>query len=214
MLKQYRCMNVPDCVAGEAGFVSVVSGLPRSGTSMMMRALGCAGMPLLTDNVRQGDGRNPHGYFEWEAVKSKDSYLTWMDQARGHAVKLVSRFLMHLPATHGYRVVFMHRDIEAVIRSQRDMAAHHSGNIWGEGEGEALARLYHDHVAKVVAWVRSRPNMQLLELDYQQVLEAPQAEFAKVAQFLSLVPLAVDAMVQTVDKRLDHHIATPVPAHV
>ncbi|MBW8353552.1 MULTISPECIES: sulfotransferase family protein [Pseudomonas] len=214
MLKQYECMNVPDCVAGDGGFVSVVSGLPRSGTSMMMRALASAGLAPLTDNLRQGDERNPHGYFEWEAVKSRDGYLGWMDQARGRAVKLVSRFLQHLPATHGYRVLFMHRDIDAVIRSQRDMAEHHSGQVWGGQEVEELARLYREHVAQVLAWVRSRPNMQLLELDYQRVLQDPDGEFTRVAAFLSPLSLAVQSMAATVDRGLNHQAAMEAASHV
>ncbi len=214
MLKQYECMNVPDCVAADGGSVTVVSGLPRSGTSMMMRALASGGLAPLTDHLRQGDARNPHGYFEWEAVKTRDGYLGWMDQARGRAVKLVSRFIQYLPATHGYRVLFMHREIDAVIRSQRDMAEHHSGQAWGAREAQDLARLYREHVAEVLAWVRQRPNMQLLELDYQRVLQDPHGEFARVAAFLAPQSLALAPMVATVDRGLDHQAALETAAHV
>ncbi|WP_416773098.1 sulfotransferase domain-containing protein [Pseudomonas sp. RHF3.3-3] len=212
MLKRFGCMDVPDCVSGDGGYVTVISGLPRSGTSMMMRALLCAGMPVLTDNVRRQDDRNPHGYFEWEAVKNRDGYQAWMAQARGRAVKLVSRFLPHLPATHGYRVVFMHRQLEAVIRSQGDMARHHSGQEWNEEEGQALFRLYAEHVPNVLRWVRSRPNMRLLEVDYDQVLHDPLGSFGAVARFLAPTSLDVGAMAATVDAGLNHQ-AMEMRAH-
>lgn len=213
MLKQFGCMDVPDCVDGDEGYVTVVSGLPRSGTSMMMRALLCAGMPVLTDNVRQQDDRNPHGYFEWEAVKTRDGYQAWMDEAKGKAVKLVSRFLQHLPATHGYRVVFMHRQLDAVIRSQGDMASYHSGLAWDEQEGQALARLYAEHVPDVLRWVRSRPNMRLLEVDYDQVLRDPRKNFSAVARFLAPASLSVNAMVATVDTGLNHQVSMEARAY-
>ncbi|CRI58571.1 sulfotransferase [Pseudomonas sp. CCOS 191] len=213
MLKQFGCMDVPDCVGGDGSYVTVVSGLPRSGTSMMMRALRCGGLPVLTDNVRTQDERNPHGYFEWEAVKNRDGYQDWMDQAKGKAVKLVSRFLQHLPATHGYRVVFMHRQLEAVIRSQGDMSRHHSGQDWSEDQGQALARIYAEHVPNVLRWVRARPNMRLLEVDYDQVLRDPQATFGAVARFLAPVPLVIAPMLATVDARLNHQASASERAH-
>ena len=102
--------------------VTVVSGLPRSGTSMMMKMLEAGGMAPVTDGVRAADEDNPQGYFEFEAVKrlGKDE-PGWLNQVGGRAVKIISRLLCELPPGHSYRVLFMHRDLDEVLSSQRQM---------------------------------------------------------------------------------------------
>ena len=47
-------------------YIIVVSGLPRSGTSMMMKMLEVGRQPILTDNLREADANNPNGYYEFE----------------------------------------------------------------------------------------------------------------------------------------------------
>src|SRR5450830_1160370 len=99
MLKSIACMNVFPPASLRDDAVVIVSGLPRSGTSMLMRILAFGGIEPLTDEIRQKNTHNPHGYFEWEAVKEKHSYVNWIDDAAGKSVKVVSRFVQHLPAT-------------------------------------------------------------------------------------------------------------------
>src|SRR5919108_6386357 len=103
--------------------ITVVSGLPRSGTSMTMKMLSAGGMDLLTDGERQPDDQNPNGYFELEAVKGLDKgeNPAWLADARGKAVKIISFLLTWLPETYDYRVIFMDRDIEEILRSQSKM---------------------------------------------------------------------------------------------
>ena len=101
----------------ERDFVTVVSGAPRSGTSMMMRMLAEGGIPALTDGVRKPDSDNPHGYFEFEPVKRTKDDATWLADARGRAVKMVYELLRDLPADRSYRVVLMRRDLGEMVTS-------------------------------------------------------------------------------------------------
>src|SRR5882757_5861307 len=101
--------------------VTIVSGLPRSGTSLMMQMLQAGGMQLLTDGLRTSDEHNPRGYFEHEKVKHGRNDLSWLEQAGGKAVKVIHLLLPHLPADRNYRVIFMVRNLEEVIASQRVM---------------------------------------------------------------------------------------------
>src|SRR5205809_5271301 len=98
--------------------IVVVSGLPRSGTSLMMQLLHAGGIPALTDHIRAPDTDNPRGYFEFERVKKVKEDAAWLPDARGKVVKMVSQLLYDLPATERYRVVFMERDLEEVLASQ------------------------------------------------------------------------------------------------
>jgi len=101
--------------------ITVVSGLPRSGTSMMMQMLGAGGLAVLTDGKRGADADNPRGYYEYEAVKSLGQDASWLASAGGKAVKIVSALLIHLPDGFDYRVIFMRRPIAEVLASQRAM---------------------------------------------------------------------------------------------
>jgi hypothetical protein len=102
-------------------FITIVSGLPRSGTSMMMQMLAAGGMPALADNLRQADEDNPRGYYEFERVKEVATDSSWLDEAEGKAVKMVYRLLYDLPADRSYRVIFMIRSLDEVIASQQVM---------------------------------------------------------------------------------------------
>ena len=111
--------------------IVIVSGLPRSGTSMAMKMLAAGGMPLLTDGVRGADESNPKGYYEFEPVKDlhKQADMAWLRDARGKAVKIVSFLLTFLPETNEYKVIFMQRDLREVIASERTMLQKRSGCI-------------------------------------------------------------------------------------
>ena len=102
-------------------FVTVVSGAPRSGTSMMMRMLAVGGIAPLTDGVRVPDTDNPHGYYEYEPVKRTKADDSWLGQAAGRAVKMVHLLLRDLPADRSYRVILMRRDLTEMVTSQRRM---------------------------------------------------------------------------------------------
>ena len=181
--------------------ITIVSGLPRSGTSMMMKILAAGGLPPLTDNFRQADADNPQGYYEFERVKQlPKGDIAWLAEAQGKAVKIIAILLPHLPATYTYRVIFMRRAMPEILASQRQMLIRR-GEDPDKISAEALARLYEKHVQQVNAWISSQPHVQRIEVDYNQLLQKPRPEITRVNQFLGHT-LNLEKMVEAVDPTL------------
>ncbi len=180
--------------------VVIVSGLPRSGTSMMMRMIAAAGIPPLTDGIRGPDEDNPNGYFELEAVKQTRQDSSWLDQAPGKSVKLVHLLLKELPPTHRYRLVMMHRDLDEVLASQQKMLAR-SGRKGAVSGPEALKRVFAAQLLDVERWVASQPNFSRLDVSYNGVLKDAGTEAGRVAAFLGR-PERAGAMAAAVDAGL------------
>jgi hypothetical protein len=180
--------------------IVVVSGLPRSGTSMMMRMLAAGGVTVLEDGVRTADVSNPNGYFEFEPVKEldKDGDLTWLPGARGKAVKIISLLLTWLPETYDYRVIFMHRALDEVLASQQAMLERR-----GEVDGApARAReIYTAHLAQVERFMAARSCFRVLPVQYREAVADPAAAAARVADLVGR-PLDYAAMVEAVDGSL------------
>ena len=153
-------------------FVTIVSGLPRSGTSLMMQMLGGGGMPLLTDGVRLADEDNPRGYFEFEPVKRTKTDSAWLADARGKAVKMVYLLLRDLPPAHSYRVILMRRDLQEVVASQGAMLQR-TGKA-GAGLSEAqMAGIFAREMTAIAQWLRSQPNFTVLEVEHSACLRSP-----------------------------------------
>jgi hypothetical protein len=163
--------------------VTVVSGLPRSGTSVMMQMLSAGGLPALADGIRAPDEDNPRGYFEFERVKQIRTDKAWLDDAAGKVVKLVHLLLLELPATHRYRVVFMRRDLDEVLASQKKMLARsgRSGASLGDAQMKAI---YTQQIEQVLAKVKQSPNMTLLEISHRDLLTDPATQAARLNAFL------------------------------
>jgi Sulfotransferase domain len=178
-------------------FVTVVSGVPRSGTSMMMRMLEAGGMAVLADQLRQADPDNPQGYYEFERVKQLEKGdQAWVKGAQGQAVKVISALLEHLPATYHYRVIFMDRDLAEVLASQRKMLIRR-GEDPDRIDEAAIGQLLTTHIAHVKGWLARQPNFQLLAVDYNSMLGAPQKFVPQINQFLDdrLDPVAMAAVI-------------------
>ena len=145
--------------------VIVVSGLPRSGTSMMMKMLAEGGLPIVTDELRSADDDNPNGYFELESVRQlADGRNEWLSEAGGKAVKVISSLLEFLPAAYTYKVIFMEREIREILASQRKMLEHRS-----EAPAADDARIeeeFRKHLAAVKPWLARQPNMEMLRISY------------------------------------------------
>jgi sulfotransferase family protein len=167
----------------DRNWITIVSGLPRSGTSMMMRMVEAGGVPLLTDRLRGADEDNPHGYFELEAVKATKQDASWVEGAVGRAVKVVHLLLPELPADREYRVVMMNRDLDEVVASQATMLAR-SGRR--SAPPEVLKRVFAAQMQQVRSWMGSRRGVSALEVSYKRVLEAPLEEARRVAAFLAI----------------------------
>ena len=165
--------------------VVVVSGLPRSGTSMAMRMLEAGGLPIVTDHARQPDEDNPHGYFELDRVLALDKGgdTSWLRDARGKAVKIISALLPHLPETLNYRVVFMHRDLPEVLASQNTMLKRR-GEAGGSASDEEMTRFYEQHLRQIAALLRRRACFETLDVRYRDVLADPPGQARRLNAFL------------------------------
>ena len=214
MLKSIACMNVPLFAGAPDDTIFIVSGLPRSGTSMLMRMLAFGGIEPFTDDVRKGDSLNPHGYFEWEPIKERQRYVEWIDDAAGKSLKVVTRFLRHLPATHCYSVLFLHRDLDEVARSQSGMAKHYSDLMWQAESVIKLKDVYRRHVDDALDWINRRPNMRLHNVHYEDLLEHTQREVERICQFTSPRQLRAKEMLSAVDPALNHSSSNKRHAHV
>lgn len=174
--------------------IIVVSGLPRSGTSLMMQMLESGGIKIATDGLRAADADNPRGYYEYEAVKTIKQNSSWLPAIRGMACKMISQLLYDLPPTERYRIIFMERNIDEVMSSQETMLQRRNAV---SVEREQLKESYALHLERLHEWLRKQPAMAVLRVSYNDLLENPQRESLRVCDFLS-GPLEVTRMAQTV----------------
>jgi hypothetical protein len=180
--------------------ITIVSGLPRSGTSLMMQMLAAGGMPILSDGERSADVDNPRGYLEWERIKQLPKNPSLIGEAEGKAVKVISQLLLSLPPDYEYRIIFMQRPLPEVMASQDEMLRRR-GTFDPREDNSVVARAFQDHLSDVYAWLNCRSNLVVSRLQYHRVLREPDAAAQSVAQFLQL-PLDIDAMVRQVDQSL------------
>lgn len=180
--------------------ITIVSGLPRSGTSLMMQMLVAGGMPALSDGERQADTDNPRGYLEWERIKQLPNDPGCIAEAEGKVVKVISRLLLSLPAGHDYRVVFMQRPLPEVIASQDQMLRRRG--TYKEGVDSAvISAAFEKHLREVYAWLDSKTYAETLRIPYHEVLSQPEEIGKRLAQFLK-VDLDLNAMNACVDASL------------
>jgi hypothetical protein len=181
--------------------ITIVSGLPRSGTSLMMKMLAAGGLPVLTDGIRQADEDNPEGYYEFERVKAlpKGDHA-WLAEAQGKAVKVIAALLEYLPPGYTYRVIFMHRRMEEILASQRKMLQRR-GEDADRVSDEEMARLFQKHLQRVRAWLATQPNVAVLDVDYNRLLADPWPYAEQINRFLG-GGLDVARMVQAVNLNL------------
>ena len=180
----------------------VVSGLPRSGTSMMMQMLQAGGVPVIADDARPADADNPRGYFEDARVRTLRRDAAWLRQAGGHAVKIVSALLEALPAGPRWDVLFLTRPIAAVLASQGVMLERR-----GERDGVSdadMAGHFASHVARVRAAMTARDDVRWLDVPYDDVLTDPNGWANRVATWLG-PGLDVSAMAKAVEPSLRRH---------
>lgn len=162
----------------------IVSGLPRSGTSMMMAMLDAGGIPPLTDHVRSADEDNPKGYFEFERVKKIKSDRSWLNDTENKVVKMISMLLSDLPATnYQYKIIFMERDLDEVLASQKKMLARR-GEKGGPEDDEKMAVYFKDHLAKTKRFLNQRRDCDVLYINHREVIASPEESARQVAAFL------------------------------
>lgn len=181
--------------------VVIVSGLPRSGTSMAMKMLEAGGLSLVTDGIREADVDNPKGYFEYEKVKDLDKGgdNSWAGDLKGQTVKIISSLLEYLPDDVNYRIVFMRRDLGEITASQNKMLDHRGEE--NPSEDERMKQIYEMHLRKMKIFMRNRAGMECLEVHFKEVMERPREHAVAINKFLGN-SLDVDAMTAVVDKQL------------
>ena len=161
------------------GVVTVVTGLPRSGTSMLMKMLEAGGLPALTDHVRTADEDNPKGYYEFEQVKQIEQDTSWLESARGHVVKMVSALVRHLPAEYTYKIIFIRRAMPEILASQRKMLVHR-GEPTDVVDDAAMAEMFEKHLRVVDKWLMTQGNVQVLYVSYGDVLANPKVQASRI----------------------------------
>lgn len=182
-------------------YVTIVSGLPRSGTSMMMKMLEAGGIAPVTDKIRTADKDNPKGYYEFERVKQLDKGDTaWVKEAQGKVVKVISALLKHLPSEYEYRVIFMRRSMPEILASQRKMLIRRGENV-DSMDDEKMAALFDKHLQSVQEWIQTQPNVSVLYVHYSEMLADPLPHIERIAQFLGK-ELDAASMVEVVDPAL------------
>ncbi|MCA9078502.1 MAG: sulfotransferase family protein [Planctomycetaceae bacterium] len=178
--------------------ITIVSGLPRSGTSLMMQMLAAGGMTVMSDEARPADEHNPRGYLEDRRVKGLQRDNSWVGEADGHVLKVVSLLLYDLPQDLQYRVIFMRRDLDEVLRSQHSMLGQESKDAAPTPE---IRKHFERHLAALKDWLPKQSHIDLIEVEHRRAITEPHDTATTVQQFLQ-IDLDVTAMASVVDQSL------------
>lgn len=184
----------------DAQEIGIVSGLPRSGTSMMMRILDEGGMTVVSDGVRQADVDNPKGYYEYEIVKRIKEDTSWIPGTRGKVFKMVSLLLYHLPVNERYRIVLMRRDTNEILASERKMLER-LGKDANHATDERMAEIFRKHLQHLEGWLAKQTHLSCLQVSYNEVLRDPRRCLGEVTEFMG-ESLDLDKMTAVVDPTL------------
>ena len=181
-------------------FITVVSGIPRSGTSLAMQMVVAGGIPPLTDGLRAADEDNPRGYFEFERVRQLRGDKAWVADAVGKAVKVIHLLLTELPDDRPYRIVYVERDLREVVRSQAAMLER-SGRRGGGLAPERLIAVFEAQEKQVRAWLDARRAFSVLRVRHADLVRDPAGQARSINAFLG-GDLDEPAMASAVDPSL------------
>lgn len=179
----------------------LVSGLPRSGTSLMMQMLDAGGLDIMTDQQREADDDNPKGYYEWEEIRQLPRNPRLIEKAEGKVVKVISALLPHLPPKHRYQIIFMRRPVDQVVSSQHTMITNRGKSV--KTDPEHLMKNQERHVQQVLERLGQSSQVELLEVDYPDLVQNPQNWIERLREFLGSAQLTeTDEMAAVVDPKL------------
>jgi hypothetical protein len=165
-------------------YIPIVSGLPRSGTSLMMSMLAAGGLAVLTDDLRRPDDDNPVGYFELERVKKLiDGDYSWIAKSNGKAVKVISTLLPYLPEGYQYRIIFMRRAMEEVLASQRKMLINR-GEDPDTVSDRQMADMFEKNLEQSEHWMDTQAHVTRIDINYRQLIAAPGPIVTEINRFL------------------------------
>ncbi len=180
--------------------ITIVSGLPRSGTSLMMQILSAGGMEILTDNLRPPDVNNPKGYFEFERTKSLAKDNSWLEQAENKAVKVIAQLVKFLPTDHSYKCIVMDRNIDEILLSQSRMITALGGNQ-STVTNEILKKTFMEQLSKVKHFLAANQQFNMYVVNYNELLSGREAAISRLNEALSL-GLDVDEAASVIDDSL------------
>jgi len=180
--------------------ITIVSGLPRSGTSMMMKMLEAGGMELVVDNIRKPDEDNPKGYYEFEKVKKIKENSSWLDDTKGKAFKMVYLLLYALPPDRSYKVIFMRRKLQEVLASQRKMLER-KGIVNSSVDDEKMGELFEKQLNEIERWLDGQKNIEVLYMSYNDLIVNPLENVRILNRFLG-GSLDTEKMAAVADKSL------------
>ncbi len=181
--------------------IIVVSGLPRSGTSLMMQMLAAGGIELVTDGLRRADDDNPRGYYEDEGIKRLAQDNGQLGLAQGKAIKVISALLYHLPLQWRYKTIFLERDLDEVIRSQNKMLSRLKKAHIPDRDNAVMAAKFSTHLEQIKVWMDRQPNMEALFIPYRTIIQTPEMQAQCIQEFVNR-PLNTGKMIQAVDPNL------------
>lgn len=180
--------------------ITVVSGLPRSGTSMMMQMLAAGGMEILTDHIRKADDDNSRGYYELEGVKRLAKDQSILQSAPGKAVKIISELLRQLSADYTYQVIFMKRNMSEILASQKQMLIRR-GKPVDAIDDQVLSQLFEKHLKATENWLKQQSNFRVLYVHYNQIWKNPKRHVEDINRFLDFM-LDEQQMLSVLDEGL------------
>ena len=181
--------------------ITIVSGLPRSGTTLMMRMLEAGGMEVVKDDIRKADEDNPRGYFEFEKVKKINEDASWLEDCRGKVFKMVSELLYHLPQDKQYKIIFMTREMKEMLASQRVMLKR-LGREGSPVNDEDMGEIFRKHILKVKEWLERQSNIDVIYVNYNDVVKKPLENAEAISHFLNSSGLDSEKMAGVIDKSL------------
>ena len=182
-------------------FIPIVSGLPRSGTSLMMSMLAAGGLEVLTDHLRAPDDDNPVGYFELDEVKKLiKGEQSWLARSNGKAVKVISTLLPYLPDGYHYRIIFMRRAMKEVLASQRKMLINRGENPHKVSDDQ-MAEMFEKDLQQSERWINSQAHATRIDINYKQLIANPGPLVAEINIFLGGC-LDEDKMLGVIDPSL------------
>ncbi len=181
--------------------ITIVSGVPRSGTSMMMRMLAAGGMEIVVDNIRKADEDNPQGYYECEKVKKLKEDNTWLKDTYGKSIKVISMLLSDLPKDHTYKVIFMKRELKEIIDSQNIMLQRREREDVSKLDENIIGKSFEKHVYAIERWIEKQDNMNIIYINYNDMINNARENVYIVTNFLGN-DLNMKKMIEVVDKNL------------
>ena len=176
----------------------VVTGFPRSGTSLMMQILEGAGVDVLTDNKRQPDTNNEKGYFELDAVKNTLVDQQYLAELPGKAVKIVFPLLRFTKPAFPLKVIWMDRDLASTLMSQDKMKNN-------DAIGASFQLLENMQKEKVLheTWLNQHDHISYLRVNFNDLIQNPEKQLARLVEFLEL-SVSTEALVNIVNPKMKH----------